>query len=1109
MKKFTLIVIVALTTVCAIIAGNRSAVIAGQFSPQAAAAEGEAEKDSISEAIAKAIVARADVPVTFENDEVYPWTIEDYSVKNGNYGHTYSSSTLTMSYSSSCRTVLSFYWKCYNYSNHFLCVLVDGVQKETIKSSPNSTYEHFNLEPGQHVIVFKDSIGSSKSEYLTYNWTYIQTIMVKELRPLETVALSEKSKPLTFENEDACPWTIENGYIQNGNYAIANSSSEFSTSFTIDKPCKFSFDQWVNRHDENTTDASKYHTLYLYINGAEYIGQYYTSGWATRSVALAPGDYKITLKDEKYSTSSSYYSRIKNIELTDDCLLNVELSTAGTLGVEVLYLVDVLQDVEMLKVKGPMNSTDWATIQQMTNLKGLDLSEAQITVIPDSAFYEMTWLSSIQLPEGLQTIGEYAFRSTKLLNIDIPSSVISIGGYAFYGDTRLSRVSFKDDAQLQTIGTYAFYGCSSLKEFIMPNTVTKLELYNTSNPYTHLFDGCTSLTKVHFSDALTDLDGYVCNGCSSLTDVHLPKKIDFIGYRAFYNCTNLRHIELPSTLRTIRSSAFYGCGLDSICLPIKLSTLNSNAFQDCKNLKYIELPSNIGSYNYNFKGCTAVETVVSRSATPPLITDDPFYGRSKSAITLKVPSFAIVDYKLDSYWYQFGNIVEDDNNIDYLKISTTLSLENNRRVEGKPDIDLYYGGQFTVGGNAPMEIGLFKMYVSQGNPGRLLNYCDAVTADSLNTYFSVSANTWYFLTPLHDVDLKKVRVSNSASYVFRYYDGSRRATNGTGSNWRNVESGKLTAGQGYIFCCNADALITFPAEAEVHAQVFNTADVTTPLKAYESSYAANKSWNYVGNPYPCYYDIYYMDFTAPITVWTGSTYKAYSIADDSYALRPMQSFFVQKPDALDSLVFHKEGRQLTASVNHADAVSVMCAPAQGSRYLFDIRVAGDGLIDETRVVINDNASADYEIACDASKFMSSESANPQIFTSDNFGNSYAINERPLADGVVKLSFYAGQAGFYTISATRSDGAVYLYDSRENKTVDLGEQDYIFHSDATDGVDDSRFELRLKVDPADVTAIESIEDDSRRQDDAVYDLLGRKVQHADKGIYIRNGQKVVK
>ena len=77
-----------------------------------------------------------------------------------------------------------------------------------------------------------------------------------------------------------------------------------------------------------------------------------------------------------------------------------------------------------------------------------------------------------------------------------------------------------------------------------------------------------------------------------------------------------------------------------------------------------------------------------------------------------------------------------------------------------------------------------------------------------------------------------------------------------------------------------------------HAQVLGIDDVTTQLQAHEAAASANKGWNYVGNPYPTYYDIYYMDFTAPVTVWDGSTYRAYSIVDDNLVLRPMQSFFV-------------------------------------------------------------------------------------------------------------------------------------------------------------------------------------------------------------------------
>lgn len=1108
MKKIAMIMLTALATASAATASNLTTEAAKSSPSNVMLREPESETDIVAEAI----VTRADVSVKFTNDETNPWIISGTTVKNGNCGKSYSSSTLTMNYTSSYKTELTFDWLCNNSSNHMaLRLFVDGVQ---MKSTTYSSYNSIRLyiEPGQHVIVFKDSIGNSTN---TNNYSYIKNLKVKEISPLETAVLTEKSKPLTFTNDGAWPWTIEDGYIQNTNYGTANSTSKFSTTFTIDKLSKFSFSRRVGYWNGSsiTSDYDSYHNFRFKINGQQYTGCNYATSFGTISVALEPGTYTMEWQDTIRNTASTYYSQIRNIELSDNWI-EVNLSSAGTLGVEVLYLVNVLTDVELLKVKGPINSTDWGTIKQMYNLLAIDLSEATITSVPNNAFDGLGRLSHIQLSEGPTSIGSFAFRGTQIQNIDIPNSVTSIGEGAFKEQTRIQTVNFGEDSKLTTIGYQAFYNCTSLREFIMPNTVKTLYTYNNGGDYgCQTFQGCTNLTKIHFSNALNLLPKNVCYNCSKLVDVHLPKDLEYINSYAFHNTNSLRKIDLPNTLYSINYSAFNNCGIDSLRLPVKLSILGSYAFQDCKNLKYIELPSYIGNYDYNFYGCTAVQTVVSQSATPPSITNDPFSnGSYKGSITLKVPSFAVVNYKLDSYWYQFGSIIEGDD-IDYWKITSPLSLTNNRRMQGKPDIDLYYGGQFTVGGNAPMEVGQFKVFVSESNPARLLNTCEAMTADNVNSYFSVSSETWYFITPLHDVDLTKVSVSNDASYVFRYYDGSSRATNGTGNSWRNVDNGKLFAGQGYIFRCNADAVVTFPAEASVHAQVFNTEDVTTTLNAYEAAASANKSWNFVGNPYPCYFDIYYMDFTAPITVWTGSTYKAYSIVDDNLVLRPMQSFFVQKPDAVDNIIFHKEGRQLTTSINHAATARTFNSPARAatavSRHFFNLQMIGDEMEDETRLVINDDASLGYEIERDASKFMSFEPSVPQVFTLDSDGNGYAINERPLDDGTVKLAYYAGKSGFYTLSATRADDEIYLYDALQNKTVNLMEQDYIFHSEATESTNNTRFTLSLKIAAGDTTGIKSVEDTESGDGDC-HDLQGRKVQpSAKKGIYIQNGRKVVK
>jgi hypothetical protein len=1102
------------------------------------------------------IVTRADIPVTITNDENHPWSVDGTTatIKGNDQSNYYAASWLTISYGSDKRTELSFEWARYDYGYHdALQVYIDGVYKGNTTNS-SYTSKRFYLDVGEHVIAFRDSVGGYN---YSRNWSGIRNVKIKNITSLENSVLTENSQPLLFENNGTWPWTIEDGYIQNSNYGTAYSSSRFSTTFTIERTSKLSYEVAIPLYDyyydytyNSNGVRTSCHDLYVNINGRQWEYWQAKRDWTTDKIILEPGTYTVEFLDTIRNTTNNYFARLRNIELTSNWT-EVEVATAGTLGVEVLYKVDVLNDVEMLKVKGPLNATDWATIKQMSNLTAIDLSEAIFEALPNNAFDGMTWIGSVILPEGMKTIGSYAFRGTRIINIQIPSTVTYIGFAAFEGVWQLTNVSFAENSKLQEIGKYAFKTCSklstinlpnsleiinyaafdqcsSLKEVYMPNSVTFVGAY--------AYQGCTSLKSMHFSDALTEIPEWVCNDCYALTDIHLPVNLIRINYEAFRDNTSLRHIDIPKSVNTIVRLAFYNCGLDSIILPTRLQYLGTEAFSYCNNLKYIEFPSYIerGSYSYcysygsdgdrkywdnnnsgyrsNFTYCPSIETIVMRSAAPPVNDADAFANsRAKSAITLKVPSFAVVNYKLDSYWYQFGSIVEGDD-VDYWRIASSLSLTNNRRMQGKPDIDLYYGGQFTVGGNAPMEAGLFNVFVSESNPACLLNTCEAMTADSINSYFSVSSETWYFITPLHDVDLTKVTVSNGASYVFRYYDGSSRATNGTGNSWRNVDNGKLTAGQGYIFRCNANAVVTFPAEASVHAQVFNTDDVTIALNAFEAAASANKSWNFVGNPYPCYFDIYYMDFTAPITVWTGSTYKAYSIVDDNLVLRPMQSFFVQKPDAVDNIIFHKEGRQLTTSINHeAAAARAFSAPARAantiSRRFFNLQLISDEMEDETRLVINDNASLGYEIERDASKFMSFESNVPQIFTMDGDGNGYAINERPMDDGTVKLAYYAGQSGFYTLSATRADGDIYLHDALLNKTVNLMEQDYTFHSDTTEGTNNTRFTLSLSG--GDTTGIKSVKETESGNGDC-YDLQGRKVQPSvKKGIYIQNGRKVVK
>lgn len=1047
------------------------------------------------------LVGSSDVELAITNDSVYPWVVDTANacITNGNVRQANTSSTITMSYTSDKITEFKVNWLYYG-SYNTLNLYIDGVYKETCASYNSYYTPRYYLPAGEHVITFYDSIANSTS---TNNYSRIKNLRIREIPPLETVVLTDNSQPLTFTNtcipeENIFPWTTEDGYIQSTNYGTTNSSSRFSTTFTVDTPSLFTF-------QAASAGSSTYHELSVHINGLLW-HTFYNQEYTTKKILLQPGKYTILWKDTMYnSTSTNYKSQVRNIELSSEWV-EVELEYAGTLGVEVLYKVDVLNDVVLLKIKGELNDTDWEYIKQMNNIVGLDLTEANFTSVPAYAFDGLGWLSDVRLPEGITSIGEYAFRGTQIWKMDIPASVTSIGQYAF-ASTRLEEINFPDNSQLQSIGSDAFRECTYLREFIMPNTVTSgCGVYK-----------CSRLTKLHFSESLTSINGNGCLGCTSLIEVVLPSNLNSIGANAFYENKSLRKIDFPESLRTIGTSAFQSTGLDTVKLPIKLSSLGTDAFYNCDNLKYIELPSYIGSYDRNFRDCDAVNKVVCKSATPPEIYTsssygedhyDPFYdGRAKSNITLVVPSFAVAAYKLDSYWYQFGTI-EEGEPLDYWKITDDLMLTNNRRIDGTPDIDIW-NGRLTVAGAAPFPINNLYIQFSSLSTAALLNNCKDMYADSVtNFYYLDEANKWYFIIPVYDVDLTRVTHETNAPFVFRYYDAANRAANGTGSSWKNVTDSVLRHGEGYIIRSNATGLMTLPAVDSLSAsQIFCTEDVTIPLNAQVSDNTANAHWNYVGNPYPCYYDIWYMDFPAPITVWTGSTYKAYSLADDNYALRPMEAFFVQKPDEISEITFHKEGRQVNSDITHTANAPQRCNAVGTQRDVFNITItATNGLSDDTRVVINEQAQRTYEIHCDASKFMSMDAACPQIYTLDDQSTPLAINERPRHEGVVRAGFYTATAGEYTITANGATG-VLIRDNEKQVTHNLEVADYRF-SVTEAGMCDTRFEFLFTEKQPVATDIEDIHNaleisnqngvlliKNAPADVLVYTMDGRLIEHA--------------
>ena len=93
--------------------------------------------------------------------------------------------------------------------------------------------------------------------------------------------------------------------------------------------------------------------------------------------------------------------------------------------------------------------------------------------------------------------------------------------------------------------------------------------------------------------------------------------------------------------------------------------------------------------------------------------------------------------------------------------------------------------------------------------------------------------------------------------------------------------------------------------------------------------------------------------------------------------------------------------------------------------------------DRTRIVINEEASTQYEMDKDATKFFTTEAAMPLLYSKAD-GISYAINERPLGDGIVNLCVTNGNGAYcnITLADDLTDYDVTLEDKEAGKLTPL-------------------------------------------------------------------------
>ena len=199
----------------------------------------------------------------------------------------------------------------------------------------------------------------------------------------------------------------------------------------------------------------------------------------------------------------------------------------------------------------------------------------KVKEIGRSAFEECSKLTTLNLGQALETVGDCAFQNcTNVTKLTFPDATTEIGSRAFAYCSSVTEITVGQG--LKSVGDYSFFDCGSFTALVLPDKFTTMGR--------SAFEGCRKLTNAKLGQSLTSVPERAFKNCIALSEMNLPATVKSIGDQAFYNDSTIAVVTMREGLETIGNEVFWNnSGVRSFVIPGTVQTIGTNSFYGCTN----------------------------------------------------------------------------------------------------------------------------------------------------------------------------------------------------------------------------------------------------------------------------------------------------------------------------------------------------------------------------------------------------------------------------------------------------------------------------------------------------------------------------------------------